>query len=33
VLEKLALGHPPYWIIELDPAASPEAVGRRFRAV
>src|ERR1700675_2153184 len=33
VLEKLALGHPPYWIVELDPAGSPEAVGRRFRAV
>lgn len=33
VLEKLALGHPPYWIVELDPAGSPSAVGRRLRAV
>lgn len=33
VLEKLALGHPPYWIVELDPAGSLSDVGRRLRAV
>src|SRR3990172_3594873 len=33
VLERLSLGHPPYWMVELDPAGSPSAVGRRLRVV
>jgi Icc-related predicted phosphoesterase len=33
VLERLRLGHPPYWIVELDPAGLPSAIGRRLRAV
>ena len=33
VLERLSLGHPPYWIVELDPLASPAAVARRLRVV
>jgi len=33
VLERLNLGHPPYWMIELDPAGSPSVLGRRLRAV
>lgn len=33
VLERLNPDHPPYWIVELDPAGSPSAVGRSSRAV
>lgn len=33
VLERLSLGHPPYWMVELDPAGSPTAGGRGLRTV
>ena len=33
VLERVNPGHPPYWTVDLDPAASPSAVARRLRAV
>jgi len=33
VLERLNLGHPPFWTVDLNPAASPSAVVRRLRVV